>query len=165
MYDSTTWLARVDDNDREPRMRVDLQLSQSVHVCMKLPEVPWFRKGRPSLEVAVRTYLSACRAEEKTERTLQAYGETLEQFLAVASSAGFPTRLSVFRSKHVYTFLEATRMRGVSPGTEHRRFRETRAFFSWCERMGHIVVHPFKGIPNVRTNTKVIKPFTKVEIA
>jgi len=61
--------------------------------------------------------------------------------------------------------MEATRMRGVSPGTQHRRFRETRAFFSWCERMGHIVVHPFKGIPNVRTNTKVIKPFTKVEIA
>ena len=124
-----------------------------------------FRRNRPSLNDAVGTYLSACRAEGKTERTLQAYGETLNQLLTVAKSAGFPTNLSGFRAEHVYAFMDATRMRGVSSGTQHRRFRETRAFFSWCGRMGYTVDHPFKGIPNVRTDTKVIKPFTKSDIS
>jgi site-specific recombinase XerD len=131
---------------------------------MKLSEVLSFRRNHPSLNEAVKTYISACHAEGKTERTLQAYSETLNQLLDVAKSAGFPTRLSGFRSEHVYAFMDATRMRGVSSGTQHRRFRETRAFFSWCERMAYTLEHPFKGISNVRTGTKVIKPFTKSDI-
>lgn len=145
-------------------MRVDFALNQSVHVYMKLSSVLWFRRDRPSLEVAVRIYLMACRAEGKTERTLQAYQETLEQLLGVAQAAGFPKRVSGFRSRHVYEFMEAIRSRAVSVGTQHRRFRETRAFFSWCERMGYVSEHPFKGISNVRPDAKVITPFSRGEI-
>ena len=132
---------------------------------MKLLSGIRLRRNRPRLNDAVRSYVLACRAEGKTERTLHAYNETLAQLLAVAEASGFPTSVSSFRSEHVYEFMEATRVRGVSPGTQHRRFRETRAFFSWCERMEFIKSHPFKGIPNVKTDTKVIKPFTKSDIA
>ena len=133
-------------------------------MCTKLPRGLRLRRNRPRLSDDIRSYVLACRAEGKTERTLQAYNETLAQLLAVAESSGFPTRVSSFRSEHVYEFMEATRVRGVSPSTQHRRFRETRAFFSWCERMEFIKGHPFKGIPNVKTDTKVIKPFTKSDI-
>ena len=132
---------------------------------MKLLSGIRLRRNRPRLNDAVRSYVLACRAEGKTERTLQAYSETLGQLVAVAEASGFPTHVSSFRSEHVYEFMEATRMRGVSQGTQHRRFRETRAFFSWCERMEFTKGHPFKGIPNVKTDTKVIKPFTKSDIA
>lgn len=54
--------------------------------------------------------------------------------------------------------------RGVSLGTRHRRFRETRAFFSWCTRMGGCAASPFAGIPNVKVEQKVIQPLAEEEI-
>jgi integrase/recombinase XerC len=124
----------------------------------------WFRHDHLSLQNAVTTYLSACRGEGKTERTLQAYEETLRQLIDAGVAADFPEPISAFNTRHAYQFLDATRSRGVSLGTQHRRFREARAFFSWCERMGYIDVHPFKGVTNVRPDTKVIEPFTRNDI-
>ena len=131
---------------------------------MNLLDLLQFRRDQPTLGSTVRSYLAACRAEGKTERTLQAYSETLRQLLGVADDRGFPRRVAAFRSKHVYEFMEATRIRAVSLGTQHRRFRETRAFFSWCERMGYLRQHPFKGISNVRPEIKVIRPFSRDDI-
>ena len=87
-------------------------------------------RNRYSFETAVHQYLFACRVEGKTERTLQTYQETLYQVLNIARSIGIPARVSDFRPNHVYQLMDAVRMRGVSAGTQHRRFRETRAFFS-----------------------------------
>ena len=65
---------------------------------------------------------------------------------------------------HIYAVLKVIADSGVSLGTRHRRFRETRAFFSWCLRMGACARHPFTGIPNVRVEQKVIQPLTEAEI-
>ena len=126
--------------------------------------LPFF-KINPTLESIVDTYLYSCEVEGKTVRTVQAYRETLGQFLEAAANNRFPNNVAKINSTHVYAFLSDVKDRGVSAGTQHRRFRETRAFFSWCERMEFINGHPFKGIPNVRTDTKVIKPFTKSDIS
>jgi len=131
---------------------------------MKLMNMLLFIRDTPSLSSVVETYLHSCEVEGKTARTVQAYRETLGQFLGAALVNRFPKNVAKIKSTHVYAFLGDVKDRGVSSGTQHRRFRETRAFFSWCERMDLIVNHPFKGIPNVRTDTKVIKPFTKSDI-
>ncbi len=131
---------------------------------MQLLESLRLRRHRPTIESAIDQYLTACRVEGKTERTLQAYQETLDQIRDNARVIGIPDRVSDVRSGHVYKMMEAVRSRGVSAGTQHRRFRETRAFFSWCLRMNLISNHPFAGIPNVRTESKVIRPFNKSDI-
>ena len=116
------------------------------------------------LDEAIAAYLTACSVEGKTDRTLQAYGETLARLLAIASREGLPKDVAAFRATHVYTFLKAIADSGVSLGTRHRRFRETRAFFSWCTRMDLCAQNPFTGIPNVKVEQKIIQPLTEAEI-
>ena len=116
------------------------------------------------LAEAIAAYLAACEVEGKTRRTVQAYAETLRRFRAICAAEGLPDRVAAFRPAHIYAFLKVIADGGVSLGTRHRRFRETRAFFSWCTRMGACVRNPFTGIPNVKVEQKVIQPLTETEI-
>ena len=102
---------------------------------------------RTGLDEAIAAYLAACEVEGKTRRTVQAYAETLRRFRAICAAEGLPDRVAAFRAAHVYAFLKVISDSGVSLGTRHRRFRETRAFFSWCTRMGYTARNPFAGIP------------------
>ena len=117
-----------------------------------------------TLAAAIPAYLAACTVEGKSPRTVDAYAETLRRFQAVCGAEALPARVADFRPPHVYAFLKAVADSGVSLGTRHRRFRETRAFFSWCTRMGYVTQHPFAGIANVKVEQKVIQPFTEEEI-
>ena len=130
---------------------------------MPRPTTPESGADTP-LDEAIAAYLTACSVEGKTDRTLQAYEETLARLLAIASREGLPKDVAAFRATHVYTFLKAIADSGVSLGTRHRRFRETRAFFSWCTRMGLCAQNPFTGIPNVKVEQKIIQPLTEAEI-
>ena len=116
------------------------------------------------LEEAVAAYLTACAVEGKTVRTLQAYRETLAQFAAICTRDALPADVAAFRALHIYTFLKGVADRGVSLGTRHRRYRETRAFFSWCTRMEFCAQNPFTGIPNVKVEQRIIQPLTEAEI-
>ena len=116
------------------------------------------------LDDAIAEYLMACEVEGKSPRTVQTYDETLRVFRRIVAAANLPVILNGFAAADVYRFLKAIMDSPVSLGTRHRRFRETRAFFSWCVRMGYVPKHPFTGIPNVRVEQKVIQPFTEEEI-
>jgi site-specific recombinase XerD len=116
------------------------------------------------LDEAIAAYLAACDVEGKSPRTVDAYAETLGMFHAICLQRGLPQRVADFRPAHVYAFLKVIADRGVSLGTRHRRFRETRAFFSWCTRMGGCARSPFTGIPNVKVEQKVIQPLSEEDI-
>ncbi len=116
------------------------------------------------MDDAIAAYLAACEVEGKSPRTVQAYSETLSRFRTIGVAEGLPDRVAAFRPADVYRFMKTITDAGVSLGTRHRRFRETRAFFSWCLRMGYCEQHPFAGIPNVRVEQKVIQPLTEEEI-
>ena len=116
------------------------------------------------LGAAVDAYLIACDVEGKSPRTVQAYRETLGRFLAICAGEGLADTVPAFRPEHVYRFLQVIANEGVSLGTRHRRFRETRAFFSWCRRMDYCARSPFEGIPNVKVEQKVIQPLSEDEI-
>ena len=113
---------------------------------------------------AIPAYLAACAVEGKSPRTVDAYAETLRRFQAVCVSEGLSDDVAAFRPAHVYAFLKIIADSGVSLGTRRRRFRETRAFFSWCLRMGACARHPFTGVPDVKVEQKVIQPLIEEEI-
>ena len=52
----------------------------------------------------------------------------------------------------------------MSAGTQHRRQREVKAFFSWCRRMDYVEENPFMRVPMVRREQKVVQPFTKEDV-
>lgn len=119
---------------------------------------------RTGLDRQINEYLVACRVEGKSERTVQAYGETLKQFLIYVAEEELPQNARDFKASDVYRYLDRVRQRGVSTATRHRRHRETRAFFSWCVRFGECAQNPFDRIPNIRPDQKTIRPFKEVEI-
>ena len=129
-----------------------------------VPEAARDRGDPATLEAAIAAYLAACDVEGKSPRTVQAYRETLGRFHGICVADGLPDQVTAFRPADVYRFMKTIADAGVSLGTRHRRFRETRAFFSWCLRMGYCERHPFAGIPNVKVEQKVIQPLTEAEI-
>ena len=112
-------------------------------------------------EEAVPLYLKACEVEGKTERTVQSYAETLRHFRRAVDQLQLPNSLRAFGPAHVYLFMGWVRERGVSAGTQHRRQREVKAFFSWCRRMDYVEENPFMRVPMVRREQKVVQPFYK----
>ena len=115
-------------------------------------------------EEAIPLYLTACTVEGKTDRTVQSYAETLRQFRRAGRELGLPENMEAFGPAHVYLFMGWVRERGVSAGTQHRRQREVKAFFSWCRRMDYVEENPFMRVPMVRREQKVIQPFTKDDL-
>ena len=113
---------------------------------------------------AVDEYLLVCELEQKSPRTVQAYAETLRLFQRLVAQEGLPATVASFTTRDVYRFIRAVADGGVATGTRHRRFRETRAFFSWCVRMDYAVKNPFARIANVRLEYKLIRPFEREEI-
>ena len=75
-----------------------------------------------------------------------------------------PNSVRALRPAHVYLFMGWVRDRGVSAGTQHRRQREVKAFFSWCRRMDYVEENPFMRVPMVRREQKVVQPFAKEDV-
>ena len=119
------------------------------------------KNSSTALDRQIKDYLVACQVEGKSERTVQAYRETLKQFRLICNEEGLPGNANDFRPAHIYRYLDRVRLRGVSIGTRHRRYRETRTFFAWCVRAAEFDQNPLDGIPNVRIDQKVIRPFTE----
>jgi integrase/recombinase XerC len=109
-------------------------------------------------------YLKACEVEGKTDRTVQSYEETLRHFRSACLELGLPLDVESFQPAHVYLFMGWVKDRGVTSGTQHRRQREVKAFFSWCRRMGYVPENPFMRVPMVRREIKVVQPFSKDDI-
>ena len=87
-----------------------------------------------------------CRGEEPSHRrrpTLRRWACSTRS----ACSGGSPSASPSSARPTSTPSLKVIADRGVSLGTRHRRFRETRAFFSWCTRMGGCARSPFTGIP------------------
>jgi integrase/recombinase XerC len=118
----------------------------------------------PALDELTPLYLKACEVEGKTDRTVQSYEETLRHFRTACLELGLPFDVGAFQPAHVYLFLGWVKDRGVTTGTQHRRQREVKAFFSWCRRMGYVPENPFLRVPMVRREQKVVQPFSKDDI-
>ena len=117
-----------------------------------------------SLEEIVPLYLKACEVEGKTDRTLQSYAETLRHFRTACAQLDLPFDVAAFKPADVYLFMGWVKDRGVTAGTQHRRQREVKAFFSWCRRMAYVEDNPFMRVPMVRREQKVVQPFSKDDI-
>ena len=112
----------------------------------------------------IETYLTSCRIEGKSDETVRSYRETLDIFLQAVRDEGLPQDPQSFTAAHVYQFLGHVANTGVSPITQWRRQRETRAFFSWLLRHDYIPANPFAKVKNIKVPQKIIHPFSQEDI-
>ncbi len=117
-----------------------------------------------TLDQVVPLYLKACDVEGKTLRTVQSYEETLRHFRTACLALDLPLDPREFHPADVYLFMGWVKDRGVTDGTQHRRQREVKAFFSWCRRMDFVAENPFMRVPMVRREQKVVQPFAADDI-
>ena len=116
------------------------------------------------LDELIPLYLKACAVEGKTDRTLQAYDETMRRLRSACSVLAIPEGIEAFGAAHVYLFMSWIKDRGVSSSTQHLHQRQAKAFFSWCKRMEYVIENPFMRVPMVRRELKVVQPFSKDDI-
>lgn len=86
-----------------------------------------------------KTHLAA---EKKSERTIQSYGEALEQLADFLMSRGMPTAVSTIRREHVEAWFLDLTARGRSATTVALRFRSLRPFWNYMVGEGEITTSP-----------------------
>ena len=117
----------------------------------------------PRLPDLVELYLTRCRVEGKSPRTLLAYGWTLRRFLGFLERDGGPSDIRAVGPDHVLRYLD--RFTDRSRETRHRYFREVRCFFRWGIAAGYCDQDPFRGLRNVRLPPRIVAPFSISDIA
>lgn len=113
-----------------------------------------------TLEELVDLYFISCQVKHRSHNTVRAYRETMDLFLRAATELRLPTSAGRVRSEHIYRYLSWVMQRGVSLPTRHRRVREVRCLFNWCQRMTYLKHNPFDGLRDVRLGQKIVQPFS-----
>lgn len=81
------------------------------------------------------------RAENKAERTIQTYTESLQRLADFLEAQGMPTDPAVVSREHVEAFISHLLERH-KPATAANRYRALQTFFRWLEGEGEITASP-----------------------
>jgi len=87
------------------------------------------------------SFARSLRAEGKSPRTLETYGEALTQLGKHLRSRGMPTEVERLRREHVEDFITNLLVR-FKPATASNRYRALASFFKWCVDEGEIPSSP-----------------------
>lgn len=82
------------------------------------------------------------RAEHKSDRTIESYGDSLRQLGDFLGGQGMPCSVAAIRREHIEAFLLDLSTRGRSPATVALRFRSLRPFWNYMVEEGEITVSP-----------------------
>src|SRR5688500_10214272 len=104
------------------------------------------------LGALVELYLLRCEVEGKSPRTVRAYRESLQRFLAHVTVSD-PREII---ADDIYTFL--AHYTALSLESRHRYFREVRCFFNWLVDTDRLALNPFRGMRNVRIPERIKQP-------
>jgi site-specific recombinase XerD len=80
-------------------------------------------------------------AENKSPRTIQSYGESVERLHEFLAAAGMPLRADAITSEHVEAFV-AEQLERLSPASAKTRYASIRQFFRWLVEDGEIPESP-----------------------
>jgi site-specific recombinase XerD len=111
----------------------------------------------------VTSFLLSLEAENKSPRTIQSYGEAVQQFGAYLASTGAPTKVDAIRREHVEGFM-ADLLRRFKPTTAAVRFRSLQQFFRWALEEGEIQTSPMALVRPPKTPEQPPAFLTDVEL-
>jgi site-specific recombinase XerD len=89
------------------------------------------------LEPLAASFARHLRAENRSPRTVQSYGEAIAQLDRYLAAAGMPRTAATIRREHVEAFIEDQLSRH-KPATAAVRFRSLQQFFRWLTDEGEI---------------------------
>lgn len=112
--------------------------------------------------VLVASFLRDLRAENKSPRTEETYGEAIRQLAAYL--AGLDETIPVVAAitkAHVAGFMVHLEAQGRSAGTRNNRFRSLQAWFKWLVAEGEIDASPMATLAAPRIGERPVKVLTE----
>ncbi len=118
----------------------------------------------PSVEGLSRSWLRSLRAEGKSPRTLETYGDAVRQLDAYLAAHELPQDIASVRREHVEGFISDILDR-ASASTANNRFRALRVFFGWCVEEEEIEVSPMARMRPPKVGTVPVPIYKPEEVA
>jgi site-specific recombinase XerD len=98
-----------------------------------------------SLEDLTASFIRSLRAENKSPRTVETYGEACRAFTRFAAERGMPTAVDAIAREHVEAFVEDLLARW-KPATAQNRYRALARFFTFCVEEGELRESPMRNM-------------------
>jgi site-specific recombinase XerD len=110
-----------------------------------------------SLDELTASFLRSLRAENKSPRTLETYGEACRAFSRFTSERGMPTTVDAIAREHVEAFVEDLLARW-KPATAQNRYRALSRFFAFCVEEGELRESPMRNMkpPRIPENPPAV---------
>lgn len=103
-------------------------------------------------------------AERKSPRTVESYGESVDQLAAYLTAQGMPTAASKIRREHIEAFLADLSDRGRAAATVALRYRSVRVFFRWLEDEGEVKDSPMRKMKAPAVAMQPVPVLTEAEL-
>lgn len=95
------------------------------------------------------SFIRSLRAENCSERTVETYSQSLEQFAAFLKAKGMPTRPEHITREYIEAFI-ADILTRAKPATASTRYHGLRRYFKWLIEEGEIKESPMRNIRQPR---------------
>jgi site-specific recombinase XerD len=100
-----------------------------------------------SVEGLTVSFMRSLRAENKSTRTVETYGEACGSFSAFLTEKGMPTAIDAIAREHVEAFItHLLEERHLKPATASNRYRALARFFAFAVDEGEIPTSPMRNM-------------------
>lgn len=89
------------------------------------------------------SFLRSLAAQNKSPKTLEAYGDSVRFLADYLEAQGMPTKLAAITREHVEAFV-ASLLERFKPATANNRYRALTAFFKWAVEEGELTASPME---------------------
>src|SRR6266576_497952 len=110
-----------------------------------------------SVEELTASFIRSLRAENKSPRTVETYGEACRGFAAYLGKQGMPTAIDAIAREHVEAYIEDLLHRW-KPATAQNRYRALARFFAFCVEEGELAASPMRNMkpPRIPENPPAV---------
>jgi hypothetical protein len=99
----------------------------------------------PDLAALNASFRRTLRAQNKSDRTVEAYTDAVRLLAEFCAAGGHPLPVRELKCRHVELFI-ADQLARWKPATANNRYRGLRSFFAWAVAEGELDVSPMAGI-------------------
>ena len=99
----------------------------------------------PDLAVLNASFRRTLRAQNKSDRTVEAYTDAVRLLAEFCATHGHPLTVSALKREHVELFI-ADQLARWKPATANNRYRGLQSFFAWALAEGELEASPMAGM-------------------
>jgi integrase len=99
----------------------------------------------PDLAALNASFRRTLRAQNKSDRTVEAYTDAVRLLAEFCAATGHPLTVTALKREHVELFI-TDQLARWKPATANNRYRGLQSFFSWAVAEGELEVSPMAGM-------------------